>query len=310
MRPQVSRPITRSTLYAPGDQPEKLAKALSRGADGIICDLEDAVAPMAKNAARSIVTEFISAQVSAGPAILVRINWGDLGIEDLRMLIPGCGSNIAAICVPKVSTVGELVRVDAELHTLEREAGIERGSIPVIALLETARGILDACHIAEAPRVRRLAIGEADLSAELGIELTPGDEREMLSVRSAVVLASAAAGIEPPVGPVSTDFRDLDALRVSTERLRRMGFRGRSCIHPAQIDIVNNVFTPTAEQVEKAERLVLLYDEALAAGTGVIADDGGKMIDEAVVRTARRIVAQHQHLSGLSGSGHHAVGTP
>ncbi len=286
----------RSTLYAPGDQPEKLAKAVLRSADGVICDLEDAVAPANKDTARAVVMEFIRAQPTTGPALLVRINWGDLGIEDLRTLIPGCGSNIAALCVPKVSTVDELARVDAELNVLERQSGLQSGAITVVALLETARGILDARSIAEAPRVCRLAIGEADLSAELGIELTPGDEREMLTARATLVLASAAAGIEPPVGPVSTDFRDLDALRSSTEHLRRMGFRGRSCIHPAQVDIVNEVFTPTGAEVERAQRLVRLCDEALAAGRGVIADDGGKMIDEAVVRTARRIVAQHAHL--------------
>ena len=299
----------RSTLYAPGDQPEKLAKAVLRSADGVICDLEDAVAPANKEAARVWVAEFIRAQPISGPALLVRINWGDLGIEDLRTLIPCCGSNIAAVYVPKVSTVDELVRVDAELGVLERRSGLAPGSVTVVALLETARGILDARLIAEAPRVRRLAIGEADLCADLGIELTPGDEREMLTARAALVLASAAAGIEPPVGPVSTDFRDLDALRTSTEHLRRMGFRGRSCIHPAQVGIVNEVFTPTGPEVERAERLVRLYDRAVAAGQGVIADDDGKMIDEAVVRTARRVVAQHAHLNGSSGSSHHAEGT-
>ena len=299
----------RSTLYAPGDQPEKLQKAVLRSADGVICDLEDAVAPAHKDTARAVVAEFIRSQPTTGPALLVRINWGDLGIEDLRTLIPGCGSNIAALYLPKVSTVEELVRVDAELNLLERGSGLELGSITVVALLETARGILDARLIAEAPRVRRLAIGEADLSADLGIELTPGDEREMLMARAAVVLASAAAGIEPPVGPVSTDFRDLDALRHSTERLRRMGFRGRSCIHPAQVGIVNEVFTPTGPEVERAERLVQLYDRAVAAGQGVIADDGGKMIDEAVVRTARRVVAQHDHLNGSSRNAEHARGT-
>ena len=289
------RPVMRSTLYAPGDQPDKLAKALARGADGIICDLEDAVAPAAKESARSGVASFVRTQTNAPCALLVRINFGDLGIEDLRALIPECGANLAGIYVPKVSSVDELVRVDAELRNLETRTGIEPGSIGVVALLETAQGILDARVIAAAPRVRRLAIGEADLSAELGVELTLGDEREMLVARTALVLASAAAGIEPPVGPVSTDFRDLDALRTSSEQLRRLGFRGRSCIHPAQVAIVNDVFTPTPVQIERARRLVELYDAAIAAGSGVIADDNGKMIDEAVVRSARRTVARPQH---------------
>jgi citrate lyase subunit beta / citryl-CoA lyase len=141
----------------------------------------------------------------------------------------------------------------------------------------------------------RLAIGEADLASELGIEVSPGDEREMLSARTMLVLASAAAGLDPPMGPVSTDFRDLDALRASSEALRRLGFRGRSCIHPAQVPVVNDVFTPTPVQLARAQHLVERYDAALAEGAGVITDDNGKMIDEAVVRGARRIVA-HAHL--------------
>lgn len=285
------RPVMRSTLYVPGDQPEKLEKALALGADGIICDLEDAVAPVKKEMARDSVANFIRVQSNPASALLVRINDGDLGMEDLRSLVPVCGRNIAGFYVPKVSSVDALCRVDAELRVLEGRAGIETGSIGVIALLETARGILDARLIAEAPRVRRLAIGEADLSAELGVELTPGDEREMLIARTALVLASAAAGIEPPVGPVSTDFRDLDALRASSEQLRRLGFRGRSCIHPAQIEIVNDVFTPTIAQIERALALVELYDAAVSSGAGVIADASGKMIDEAVVRSARRVIS-------------------
>ena len=133
----------RSTLYAPGDQPEKLTKAVLRPADGVICDLEDAVAPANKDTARALVTEFIRTQPTTGPALLVRFNWGDLGIEDLRTLIPGCGSNVAALVVPKVSTVDELARVDAELNVLEQQSGLRRGAITVVALLETARGILD-----------------------------------------------------------------------------------------------------------------------------------------------------------------------
>ena len=294
----------RSTLYVPGDQPEKMAKALKSGADGIIFDLEDAVAPSSKGRARSTVAEFIRTQITRAPiasaqmteenrpALLVRVNVGDAGIDDLRGLVPVCGAGLAAIYLPKISHVDELRAVDFELAALEVAAGLVAGVLGVVALLETAEGIFNARIIAGGPRVRRLAIGEADLSAELGVELTGGSEHEMLSARSMLVLASAAAGIDPPVGPVSTDFRDLEALRASCEGLRRMGFRGRSCIHPAQVAVVNEVFTPTVAQLEKAERLVANYDDALRAGEGVIVDDSGRMIDEAVVRSARRIVAQ------------------
>lgn len=284
----------RSTLYVPGDQPEKLAKALKSGADGIICDLEDAVAPSSKLAARSTVAEFIRTQMTVEnrPALLVRVNVGSAGIDDLRGLVPVCGEGLAAVYLPKISHVDDLHAVDVELTAMEAESGLVPGSLSMVALLETAGGIFNARSIASGPRVRRLAIGEADLSAELGVELTPGSEHEMLSARTMLVLASAAAGIDPPVGPVSTDFRNLDALRASCEVLRRMGFRGRSCIHPAQVAVVNDVFTPTLAQLAKAEHLVGRYNAAVAAGEGVTVDENGKMVDEAVVRSARRIAAQ------------------
>ena len=291
--------LMRSTLYVPGDQPEKMAKALKSGADGIIFDLEDAVAPSSKHAARLAVAEFIRKQFirtqmteENRPSLLVRVNVGNAGIDDLRGLVPVCGAGLAAIYLPKISHLDELRTVDFELSALEAAAGLVPGALSVVVLVETAEGIFNARSIASGPRVRRLAIGEADLSAELGVELTAGSEHEMLSARTMLVLASAAAGIDPPVGPVSTDFRDLDALRASCEGLRRMGFRGRSCIHPAQVAVVNEMFTPTVAQLEKAERLVANYDDALRAGDGVIVDDNGRMIDEAVVRSARRIVAQ------------------
>ena len=267
-----------------------MAKAVMTGADGVICDLEDAVAPSKKADARVRVAEFISHD--APTALLVRINWGTAGLDDLRAVVPAASASFAGIYVPKVSTVDELFPIDEELTRLERSSGRVEGSISIVALLETAQGILNAPVIAKGPRVRRLAIGEADLGAELGIELSPGDEREMLSARSMLVLASSSAGIEAPVGPVSTDFHDLETLLVSSEALRRLGFRGRSCIHPAQVAVVNAIFTPTRAQLERARRVVDLYDAAVAAGDGVIADDNGKMIDEAVVRSARRTLAQ------------------
>lgn len=286
--------LHRSTLYVPGDQPEKMAKAVTAGADGVICDLEDAVAPSKKAEARAGVAEFISHDAPID--LLVRINWGAAGLDDLRALVPNASSSFTAIYVPKVSTVDELAPIDDELTRLEKACGRPKGSISIVALLETAQGILNAPSIANGSRVRRLAIGEADLGAELGVELSPGDEREMLTARAMVVLASSAAGIEPPVGPVSIDFRDLAALQKSSEALRRLGFRGRSCIHPAQVAVVNDVFTPTPAQIERAHRLVERYDSAVAGGDGVIVDDNGKMIDEAVVRSARRTIAQeHPH---------------
>jgi citrate lyase subunit beta / citryl-CoA lyase len=293
----------RSTLYVPGDRPERFAKALASGADGVILDLEDAVAPSSKAKARHDVCTYLSGLRSATPeseerpAVFVRVNQGALGADDAAAVLAAGGAVVQALYVPKVSTIEDVMNIDQVVDRAEATNRLAAMSIGIVALLETATGVFNALTIASHARVKRLALGEADLAAELGVELTPGDERELLTARSLVVMASAAAAIDAPMGPVSVSFKDHDALRVSSEALRRMGFRGRSAIHPAQVEVINAVFTPTVEQLRRAERLVELYDAALADGRGAVADDNGKMIDEAVVRSARRVVAQ-RHLIG------------
>lgn len=278
--------MRRSLLYVPGDARERLDKAPGRGADALIADLEDAVAPGAKGAARQTVADWVAAVVP-GPEVWVRVNnHPDLLDDDIRAVaLPG----VHGISVPKVDSPAVLEHVDALLSAAEVDRGLPPRSLGVIALLESAAGVLRSAEIARAPRVLHLALGEADLTAELG--LRPSDDsRELLPIRMQVVLASAAAGLAPPVGPVSTDFRDLDALRESTAALRRLGFRSRSCIHPAQVALVNDVFTPSAEEIARAQRLVELYDAAVVAGKGACVDDEGRMIDEAVVRSARQLL--------------------
>lgn len=278
--------MARSYLYVPGDREPMLAKALHRGADALIVDLEDAVAPAAKQAARGIAARFLAATPSAAE-LWVRINHGPASEEDLEAV---AGPGLTGICVAKTENAADLEAVHAALLRLESERGLAPGAIAVSALLESGAAVLRAAEIAAAPRVRQLQIGEADLCADLGIR--PGDdERELLWARSAVVAASAAAGIEPPVGPVTVDYRDLDRLRASTLALCRLGFRGRACIHPAQVAVVNEVFTPTAEELRRAGTLVAAYEAALAGGDGVLTDESGRMVDLAVIRAARRTLA-------------------
>ncbi|MET7399276.1 CoA ester lyase [Dactylosporangium sp. NPDC005572] len=279
----------RSYLYVPGDAPAKLAGSLTRGADAVIADLEDAVPAAAKSAARLAVRSWLSSLPDAGrPAVWVRINPGEAGLEDARAVaVPG----LAGVCVAKAETAGELTALAAVLATAEEAAGLPVGGIAVVPLLESAAAVLNAVELARAPRVARLQLGEADLRADLG--LTPGpDERELLPIRSHVVVASAAAGIAPPVAPVSTDYRDLDALRSSTEALRRLGFVGRACIHPAQLPVVNEVFTPSPERLAEAADLVRRYDAAVASGAAVLVGADGRMVDAAVVRAARRLLSR------------------
>lgn len=157
----------------------------------------------------------------------------------------------------------------------------------VSPLVESAAGLLAAAQLATAPRVTHVQLGEADLTADLGLD--PDDDgTELLFARSTVVTASAAAGIQPPLGPVSTDFRDLTAFRAGTERLRRLGFAGRACIHPSQVPVVDEVFRPSRAAVDAARDVV---ERLAGAGNGVALDSGGRMIDEAVARQARRVLS-------------------
>ena len=282
--------VARSHLYVPGDKPEVLVKALGRGADALIVDLEDAVAPASKDAARTVVAEWLSGLPAAADnpvQVWIRINSGDMGHTDVRAVLSPAVTGVVAA---KTESAEELVALHAVLTAMEDKIELPAGSIGVVPLLESANAVLNALSIAKAPRVQRLQVGEADLRADIGVELG-ADGRELLYVRSQVVLISAAAGIDPPVGPVDTNFRDTEALAESTRAVKRMGYVGRACIHPAQAAIVNEVFTPTADEVAAAKDLIARFDAAMAAGDGVCLDAQGRMVDEAVVRQARRTLS-------------------
>jgi citrate lyase subunit beta/citryl-CoA lyase len=282
----------RSFLYVPGDQPQKLARALERGADAVIVDLEDAVAPAAKAAARTAVAEWLrSLRDRAGVEIWVRVNPGAAGREDAAAVVAAGRSGLAGLVSAKTESASELVALDRVLRGAELAAGLPVGQLAVSPLLESGAAVLAAESIAQGPRVGRLQLGEADLRADLGLPAGDGDP-ELLYVRSRVVLVSAACGLPPPVAPVSTDFRDLAGLRASTEVLARLGFVGRCCIHPAQVAVVNEVFTPAPDEVARAAALVERFEAAVAEGSGVGLDDAGRVVDEAVIRQARRLLGR------------------
>ena len=274
--------IPRSHLYVPGNAADKLAKALDRGADAVIVDLEDAVPVAGKEQARGAVAAWLATLSGTDDTeVWVRVNPGSLREADVRAV--AVHPAVTGLCLAKTESPAEVADVDRLLVSL-------RSAAVLSPLLESAAAVLAAPAIAAAPGVARLQVGEADLLAELGV--TAGDdERELLHVRSTVVLASAAARIDPPVGPVSTDFRDLDRLRASTEALRRLGYSGRACIHPAQVAVVNEVFTPGADELARAHDVIACHE---AAGGGVAVDAAGRMVDEAVVRSARRTVGRQR----------------
>ncbi|KAA1420514.1 CoA ester lyase [Mumia zhuanghuii] len=281
--------IARSYLYVPGNAPDKLAKVLSRGADAVIVDLEDAVPWPAKAAARDGVASWLRSLDgdTAGVEVWVRVNPGALGVTDVDAVVaPG----ITGVMVAKTESRAEIEAIDAALGKAEAREGLDAGSVGVVPLLESAASLLDARAIAGAPRVVRLQVGEADLAADLGFG-DGTDDADWAPIRTQVVLVSAAAGISAPVAPVSTDFRDLDRFAAGTRALARRGYVGRACIHPAQVAVANEVFTPSAETLAQARALVAVFDEAVAAGSGVIIGPDGRMVDEAVVRRARSVIA-------------------
>ena len=275
-------PPIRSLLYVPADRPDRVAKACSLtgddGPDAIIVDLEDGVAPSATAGARTGLGDLLPDRTEGSPQRWVRVNAGDDLVADLQALAP---LDVDGVILPKATAA----TVDRCADLLD-SFGV---SVPVTALVESAAGWLELAEIARHPGVIRMAIGEADLTADLGMTPSP-DGLELLPLRIQLVVASAAAGIGAPTGPVSTEFRDLDALTSSTGALKAMGFGSRSAIHPAQLPVINRVFTPTPDELATARQVVELFDAALARGDGAIVGPDGRMLDEAVVRSARRLL--------------------
>ncbi|HLU43838.1 MAG TPA: CoA ester lyase [Natronosporangium sp.] len=275
----------RSYLYVPGDREDRLAKAAQRGADALILDLEDGVAVTQKDAARECVARFLS-QAPPGPQWWVRVN-GDRLAEDIAAVVrPG----ITGLVVPGADP-DRLQQVDGLVSQAEAAAGMPAGSVPVIALLETARAVLQVAQVASGPRVVRLGLGEADLAGELGIQ-PDAERRELWPIRSTVVLASAATGLAAPIGPVETTLRDPERLAATSRILLRQGFRARTAIHPEQLSVIHAVFTPTTEEVARAREVIERWEAAERAGSGVAVGPGGQMLDAAVIRSAREVLSR------------------
>lgn len=277
--------LARSYLYVPGDAAERLTRSVTRGADAVIADLEDAVALSHKDLALDTVNSWLAATHSHSTELWVRVNQGQRGLDEIATLN---FEHLAGLCLPKVGGPEDVERVAALLDDLEGARSADR-PVTIIPLIETAAAVQDLARIASAPRVLRLQIGEIDLAADLGV--VDDDEPNALALsRASVVIASVAARLAPPIGAVSADYRDLERFRATTQRQRNGGFVGRAAIHPAQIPVIHEVYSATVEELERARYLVDQYEEALARGDGVIVGEDGRMIDEAVVRQSRRLL--------------------
>jgi citrate lyase subunit beta/citryl-CoA lyase len=278
----------RSLLFAPGNHARRVEKALTLPADGVILDLEDAVAISEKPGTRELVV-----------ATFARPRHGKLYVRVNAYATEWCYADIVAVAragldgiiLPKVETPDQLRSVDWLLSALEHERALPAHGIDLIPIIETALGMRDIAAIAASgPRAKRLAFGAGDYTLDLGMNWTR-DEAELLPARSAVVMASRAAGIEPPLDTVWANLRDTEGFARSAERAAALGFQGKMCIHPDQISVTNAAFSPSEQQLAWARRVIAAFDEAEAKGLASIQLDG-QFIDYPIVQRARQVVAR------------------
>lgn len=281
----------RTLLYTPGHREAMVARVLGGGLavspDVALLDLEDGVPATEKEAARRVIA---SALTGRRRTTLRFVRVGRSASDDLAAdLAAVVRDGLDGVLVPKVARAEELEIMDELLAERERAASLARGSVRVLASIESAAGLLDAPRIARAPRLTGLVFGSEDFASDLGLPTRrEGEAAELLYARSAIVVAAAAAGV-PAIDGIWADFRDAAGLREDALRGRRLGFSGRQCIHPDQIAIVNEVFAPTDEEIAHARRVVAAYDEGLARGLAAVALNG-EMLDPPIVARARRVL--------------------
>lgn len=274
----------RSYLYVPASKPEIVAKAFNSDADCVVIDLEDAVHVDSKTAAREFVTEFLKNKVPK--PFLVRINdpngaWGMLDLEAIA------AENLFGVRIPKVTNI-ETIKVVAKVFDAAKS------NAQIHLLIESALGVQRAFELATAdPRVKAISLGEADLESDLRVT---NDEALKYS-RNAIVVAARAAGLKQPSQSVFPNTKDIDGLTASTIAAKAVGFFGRSVIHPSQVAVVNEIFTPTAQEVGQALQLLSRYDQMQASGNSVMALPNGDLLDPANIHYARFQVSLNQQLS-------------
>lgn len=268
-------PTAKSYLFVPGDRPERFEKALGTHAGMVILDLEDAVAPDAKDNAREGIRQWLENTDTCHftDRLMLRVNDVDTSWygSDVALLATG---KFKGVMLPKAQSVNALEQLAASLE----------GQQEIIPLIETVQGWDNARQLGEATRVSRLAFGSVDFAIDAGIE---GDHEELDYVRSSLVLQSRLVGIAKPVDGVTVDFRNLDVLKADVERSRRYGFGAKLCIHPAQVDTVNEGYAPSAKEIDWAKRVLEGVEKF---GLGAFALEG-KLLDKPLFIRAQRILA-------------------
>ncbi|MGB0653160.1 MAG: HpcH/HpaI aldolase/citrate lyase family protein [Thermoplasmatota archaeon] len=285
-------PVRRSEITTPGHSVKMITKAAGVKPDLVMMDLEDACAVSQKVAARDAVIEAANT-----------VDWGDtlcafrpnnvhtqFFFDDMLRVIPEAGANLDIAILPKTESADEIRYVDQLLTHLERKAGLPHGKIKLEVLIESCKAVLEVEKItAASPRLEGLIFGVADYAAETGADLRPDINTDFTYARQKLVNAAHANDLLA-IDCVTINFRDMDQVRIDAETGRRMGFDGKWCIHPGHVEIVNEVYTPTAEQVVRAKELVALYEKAdVQDGLGAVVY-GDEMVDMATVRVEQRIL--------------------
>ena len=273
-------------MFVPVNVEKFVKTGADRGADGIILDLEDAVAPSQKDAARGMIADAIPHVSRKGADVLVRVNrpWRMMVRDIEAAVIPG----VSALVLTKVDSADHVLAVAEMVDELEAERNIPHGAVKLYVLVETTRGFFQMPEIARAhPRIVGMSLGSEDFAADAGMQADP---EGLFYPKQQMLFAARAAGIMPMgfVGSIA-DFRDQEAFRVIVRRSRRLGFVGASAIHPLQIQVLNEEFSPDPAEVERAQRMVAAYDEAYARGLGAVQFEGA-MIDVPVVNRARNVL--------------------
>jgi citrate lyase subunit beta/citryl-CoA lyase len=276
----------RSYLFAPGNHERRVEKALGLGADVVILDLEDAVAISEKKSTRELINKTLEQPRNC--AVFVRVNAYDTEFcyGDICSIV---SENLDGIVLPKLESLEDLRSIDWLLGNLEQERELPNGSIDLMPIIETAVGLVNIREIARADtRVKRLAFGGGDYTRDLGMEWTLKED-ELLPIRSEMVLASRFGKLEPPVDTVFIHIKEHDAFRSSCSNILGLGFQGKMCIHPDQVPVTNETFTPDPEEVKWSQRIIDEFAKAEKAGIASIQIDG-YFVDYPIVEKAQRTV--------------------
>jgi citrate lyase subunit beta / citryl-CoA lyase len=289
-------PVWRSMMFVPVNVQKYVEKAHARGADAVILDLEDSVAPADKDSARTLVDEAARLSARGGSDICVRINRPlELAVRDIEAVVSPA---VTALLLPKIDSAGHVRLLAEVVETVERRKRMSPGHTKFLPMLETAEAFPRMWEIASAhPRNVAMNLGAEDFALSTGSQPDPD---VLLFPKQQVVLAARAAGILP-MGVIGTvaDYQNLDRWREAVRRSRRFGFQGATCIHPSIVPILNEGFGVTADEVSAAERMVAAYEKAQAEGRGSIELDG-KMIDVPVVQRAERVIEMARRIASRS----------